>query len=206
MLVLHGSGSSNRTRHGYIRDALAKDGIATAAVDFIGHGDTGGELLGSSLHERTEVAQATIDYLKMKEPFGVIGSSMGAYTAVKLTESYKINGLVLIVPAVYTTVAYDIPFGSAFTEKLHAQNSWQNSDAWEIISRFTGKLLIIAAEHDDQIPAEIPKKYMESAVQAKSKQLFVVPGATHRVREVFIEKPQEFDRYYRQIHTTLTNT
>ncbi len=202
-LVLHGSGSSNRTRHGYIRDALAKDGIATAAIDFIGHGDTGGELLGSSLHERTNVAVATIDHLKMNEPFGVVGISMGAYTAVRLTEKYAIDRLILIVPAAYTRIAYDVPFGPEFTEKLRTKNSWRDSDAWGIIEKFTGKLLVIAAENDERIPAEVPQKYLNSAKNAAQKQLFIVPGAKHRVRETFDANPEIFAQCYHQIQRVL---
>ncbi len=205
VLVLHGSGTSNRGRHGYIREELAKDGIATAAIDYIGHGDTGGESLGSSLHERTDIARRVIDYLRLPEPFGVVGVSMGAYDAVKLTEHFKIDRLVLIVPAAYTRRAYDIPFGEQFTEALRTRNSWRDSDAWEILGRFTGTLLVVAAENDERIPSEVPQQYVDSAKNAKSKQLFVVPGASHRVRETLMVNQKLFKKCYQLIKTTLTS-
>ena len=112
-IVLHGAGKSSRERFARLRRGLNDNGMPSASFDFIGHGETGGSLLGSTLHERTDQAAAVIR-LTCREPLTLIGASMSGYTAVRLTETFAVDNLVLLVPAVYTPRAYDLPFGPAF--------------------------------------------------------------------------------------------
>lgn len=85
------------------------------------------------------------------------------------------------MPAAYDRRAYEVPFNAGFTEILRTPDSWQNSDAFELLEKFTGNLLIIAAEHDEVIPTPIIPKMYESATQAKSRELLVAPGSTHQI-------------------------
>jgi hypothetical protein len=85
---LHGAGNANRENFRLFRKQLLNGGISSAAFDFVGHGDTGGELKRSSLLSRTRQACRVIDCLSVQQPFSVIAASMGVYTAVKLLECY----------------------------------------------------------------------------------------------------------------------
>jgi pimeloyl-ACP methyl ester carboxylesterase len=124
----------------------------------------------------------------------VFGSSMGAYNAIRLTQSYQVGALVLIVPGVYTPSAYEVPFGPDFSAVIRRERSWVDSDAWEILSRFEGRLLVIAAEHDAVIPLEIPQRLVAAATRAQSSELHVVRGAEHnRLWSLLEEEPARFD-------------
>ncbi len=178
-LYLHGAGSSSRGGYTIPRTELAQRGIGTTAFDCIGHGETGGTLADSSVASRTRQAESVIAARSLPGPFAVLGSSMGAYNAIKLSEKHPVKALVLIVPGVYTPEAYDVPFGPQFSSVIRRERSWVETDAWAILSRFTGKLLVIAAENDAVIPREIPERLVDSASNAAWRQLHVVQGAEH---------------------------
>lgn len=177
-IVLHGAGKSSRRRFSRMRTNLNARGIPSASFDFVGHGETGGEILSTSLHARTKQAAMVIRHACV-EPLTLIAASMSAYTAIKLTEKFLVKNLVLMVPAVYTPKAYDIPFGSEFSAAIRVPNSWQDSDAFSILAGFTGNLLIIAAEDDNVIPIEVIEKIHESAKHARTNHLHIVPKSAH---------------------------
>ncbi len=177
-LVLHGAGNSSRTGFSRLRSTLYENGIASVSFDFIGHGETGGLLQGSSLRERTDQAAAIIRENCCK-PLTIIAASMSGHTAIKLTELFPVENLILLVPAVYSSRAYDIEFGEKFSQILRSPGSWQNSDTFSILSGFSGNLIIFAAEFDEVIPFEIQQKLQSSATKAKKSSLYVVPDSTH---------------------------
>jgi hypothetical protein len=181
VLILHGAGNANRGHFRLFREQLLIHGISSTAFDFVGHGDTGGELKSSSLISRTHQACSVVDSLNIQQPFSVIGASMGAYTAVKLLEYYQIKSLILLVPAMYTSMVYTVPFNQGFTDRIRQPESWGHSDAWDILSGYRGRLLIIAAENDKIIPVGVINKIYDSAVNAKERKLFVVPQTSHTV-------------------------
>lgn len=208
VLILHGSGKSNRLRYDYIRFPLAQDGIATCTFDFIGHGETGGDVTSTSLRERTQQVAAVIDQLKMSQPLGLIGGSMGAYTAIKLTELYQVNCLVLIVPAVYRKEAYKLPFGEEFSNIIREEKSWDDTDAWDIISNYRGKLLIVVAGRDEIVPNEVSKRLYNSAAKAKTRRIYIVKNAPHKIREYLTNPANKvvFQEFYDLVRQFLTKT
>lgn len=161
-----------------MREALKDKGLPSAGFDFIGHGDTGGEITQTSLYNRTEQAASIIRHM-CKEPLNLIGASMSAYTAIRLTEVFSVENLILLVPAVYTPRAYHLPFGPAFSAAIRIPCSWKDSDAFDILKKFKGNLLIIAAEKDHIIPDEVIKMLHESAKYAKTNQVYKVPDSEH---------------------------
>jgi pimeloyl-ACP methyl ester carboxylesterase len=181
LLVLHGAGQACRERFHEIREFFLARGIGSVAFDCIGHGDTGGDLKSSSLKSRTEQARAIVEAVGPSRPFSVLGASMGGYTAVTLLRHYAIGNLLLTVPAMYTAEAYPVPFNGGFTEIIRQPESWQASDAWGLLSRFTGRLLLVAGEHDAVIPSGVIRRIYESAANAKERTLYVAPGASHTV-------------------------
>jgi uncharacterized protein len=178
VLVLHGAGKSSRARFSRLRESLNEHGIPSSSFDFIGHGETGGDISDSTLHGRTNQAAAVIRHTCI-EPLTLIAASMSGYTAIKLTEVFAVSNLILLVPAVYTPRAYDLSFGSEFSATIRALGSWQDSDAFSIMSEFKGNLLVIAAEVDDVIPIEVTDRIYASAKNAESKLLHIVPGSRH---------------------------
>jgi len=193
VLYLHGAGASSRHGHRLLRGALQQRGIGSTSFDCIGHGDTGGSLAQSSVASRTRQAQAVTAACALPEPLAVVGASMGAYNAIRMTQSHAVDALLLIVPGVYTPSAYEIPFGPDFSAVIRQPRSWVDSDAWEILAQFEGRLLVVAAEHDATIPLEIPERLVAAATRAQSRQLHVVQGAEHnRLWSLLAEQPDKF--------------
>jgi pimeloyl-ACP methyl ester carboxylesterase len=194
-LLIHGAGSSERGRFAALRNALHGRGIGSTAFDCIGHGESGGSVRESSLGSRTHQAEAVIDAGQGPSIQAVVGTSMGAYNAIKLLETRKLEALVLVVPGVYTPAAYELPFGAGFTAAIRQERSWDNTDAWDILAEFSGRLLVIAAEHDTVIPSEIPERLFQSARKSSWRKLHVVPGAQHeRLFPLLSERAQEFEQ------------
>jgi pimeloyl-ACP methyl ester carboxylesterase len=179
VLMLHGAGKSARARLSMVRTSLQKREIGTTSLDFIGHGETGGELAQSSVASRTRQAQAVIASRELKRPLAVIGFSMGASNAIRLAQLDTVSALILIVPGVYTPEADEVPFGPQFSEVIRRERSWVNTDAWEILTQFRGRLLVIAAENDVVIPREIPQRLYDSAINAQWRKLLIVERAEH---------------------------
>jgi pimeloyl-ACP methyl ester carboxylesterase len=192
-LLIHGAGTSVRGRFAPLRRVLHDQRIASVAFDCIGHGETGGDLARSSLGSRTRQAEAVLDALPSAQRLAVVGTSMGAYNAIRLLAMRPIESLVLVVPGVYTPAAYEIPFGSEFSALIRQERSWDQTDAWALLAQYKGRLLVIAAENDEVIPAEIPSRLVLSAVQASWRKLHVVPGAAHnRLFSLLEERPDDF--------------
>lgn len=181
LLMLHGGGRSNRERFRLLREHLFTHGVGSVAFDCIGHGETGGDLKQSSLQRRTAQACAVIAALNLPQPFSVLAASMGGYTAVTLLPRYAIAALILLGPAVYAAEAYAVPFNAGFTEIIRRPQSWESSDAWVLLSRFRGRLLLVAGEHDTVIPPGVIRNIYAAARNATDRTLFVAPGASHLI-------------------------
>jgi len=204
VLVLHGAGNSNRGRFRTLREELFAKGISSVAFDFVGHGDTGGDLRSSSLSSRTRQACRVVDALNLQQPFSVIGASMSAYTAVKLLEHFHIKSLILLVPAMYTSQAYTTPFNRGFSDIIRQPQSWVQSDAWRLLADYTGRLLIVAGENDQIIPRDVINRIYDSAHNAAERNLYIAPNASHFVFTDLRENdPDEFNYVFEQICTVL---
>ena len=200
VLVLHGAGNAHRGDFRLFREQLLNHGISSAAFDFVGHGNTGGELKSSSLISRTRQACSVVDRLNIQQPLSVIGASMGAYTAVKLLKYHRIKNMILLVPAMYDSKAYKVPFNKGFTEIIRKPESWRHSDAWQMLSVFRGRLLIVAAEKDEVIPLEVINRIYDSAVNAEDRILLVAPQASHAVfTDLRSNNPDGFCNVFGQI-------
>lgn len=205
LLVLHGAGDSCRRNFKLLREELLAAGISSAAFDFVGHGDTGGDLKSSSLSSRTRQACNVIDALKLKQPLALMGVSMSGYTAVKLLEHYQVKSLILVVPAMYTAQAYKTPFNGGFSDIIRQPQSWVHSDAWHILAGYRGRLLIVAGEEDRIIPRGVITRIYDAAVNASERELYVAPNASHFVfTDLRSKNPEEFEYIFRRICKTLS--
>ena len=179
ILMLHGAGQSHRGKMAPLRRELAELGIGSYAFDFVGHGETGGDLASSSLEDRTGQARAVIEHLGLGSPLRILAASMSAHTAVQLTRFHEVAALALIVPAMYARDAYRVKFDGEFSRIIRRPDSWRDSDGWEVLGRFEGRLLVVAAGDDRVIPPQIVQLYHESATSASSRILHVVPDLGH---------------------------
>jgi pimeloyl-ACP methyl ester carboxylesterase len=205
LLVLHGGGQSNRGRFRLLRDHFLTHGIGSVAFDCIGHGETGGDLKQSSLQSRTVQACAVIDALGLPQPFSVLAASMGGYTAVTLLRRYAIANLIFLGPAMYAAKAYAVPFNAGFTEIIRQPQSWESSDAWDLLARFTGRLLLIAGERDTIIPPGVIRGIYDAARNAKARALFIAPDTSHLIlTDLRANAPDQLDHLLRLMTEVLT--
>ena len=207
LLVLHGAGQSCRERFRQLREHFLAHGIGSVAFDCIGHGDTGGDLKSTSLQSRTDQTRAVIETILPGQPFSILAASMGGYTAVTLLSRYHIANLILVGPAMYTAEAYTVPFNAGFTEIIRRPDSWQASDAWALLARFTGRLLIVAGENDAVIPSAVIRNIYDSAHHARERALYVAPGASHMIiTDLRAHAPDQLDRVLDLMTRTLEGT
>ncbi len=198
LLFLHGAGEANRKRFDKLRSLFLERDIASCAFDFVGYGETGGNLPMSTLEDRTKQVLAIIDSGRVSQPLSIIAASMGGYTAIKLTEFLKIYNLVFLAPAVYDRDAYSLKFGGGFTGAIQKPRSWLNSDAWGLLAKYSGNLLLVAAEKDTVVPREIVHKIYNSASHAASRQIFVVKDATHPLGKWLDEHPEDLQIVFKK--------
>ena len=204
LLFIHGAGASDRKRFEQLRTLLADKGIGSISFDFIGHGESGGSLVGSSLESRVAQASAVIDSQKISQPLSIVASSMGGYVAIKLTELYAVNNLILVAPAVYDTKSYRVPFGPEFTKVIQSPFSWRDTDAWKILENYKGNLVIYRAEKDQIIPHEIIERMYDSARETQFKEVIMVKDATHSLAKWLNERPDSLHQIFEKMSALLT--
>ncbi|MEK7135911.1 MAG: alpha/beta fold hydrolase [Patescibacteria group bacterium] len=199
LLFIHGAGSSDRKRFEELRTLLAEKGISSSSFDFIGHGETGGSLAGSSLESRVAQASAVIDSQWVSRPLSIVASSMGGYVAIKLTELYSVKDLILVAPAVYDIKSYSVPFGPAFTKVIRSPLSWRDTDAWRILENYKGNILVYGAEKDQVIPYEVIERIYDSARNTRSKEVIMIKGAIHSLAKWLGERPDSLHQIFEKI-------
>lgn len=183
LVSLHGGGAAtDHRRMDYLLQPLAAQGWAGSAFDFVGHGATGGSLLGSSLADRQAQAQAVAAHLDLgaaRPPLALIASSMGGHTACQLLDALRPRALVLFCPAAYTPVAEHQPFGPAFQQTLRTTTDFTDALAWTALRRFRGRLLLVWGAQDVVIPPAVIQGYGQVATAARSVDVVQLPGAGH---------------------------
>lgn len=199
-LLLHGGGTSAADGFQELRTFLYAQGIETLAFDFVGHGRTGGQQLGTTLHERVQQVHEVIQSQRLEPAkLTLIGFSMGAYVAVKAAVEVGIPRLCLAIPAAYAAQAYKVPFGPEFSQILRSPRSWANSDAFDLTSNYTGHLLVVSADEDRIVPGEIPQSFASAPSSRASTVHHVVKGSGHNLSEHYEREPMARVAAYSEI-------
>lgn len=189
ILILHGAGHSSRCGFNRLQSYLLQHNYETVTFDFLGHGETGGNIQNSSLDKRTKQALSVISALELQNELNIIGFSMGAHNALHITTQIPVRRLGLVIPAVYSPEAEFMGFGPSFTSCIRRNKSWDDSDYFSIIKHFKGKLLIISAENDMIIPSEIPCRLLELANQCTEAEHHCTRQAGHDLNTYFSDHP-----------------
>lgn len=182
ILFLHGENESeDRNVFLLLRQTLLERyGITSCAFDFVGHGATSGGWGDSSLKSRTEQAATVADACFDSQSFMVVASGMGAYTALKLTQVFAVEGLVLVSPKVYAEEIYNTPLELFKDPKSYAPEHWDKTDAWSIIERFKGSVSIVGTNKSDPLcPGTMSRLYSHST-RAMSRQAFDINSTEQR--------------------------
>lgn len=194
VLLLHGGGRSSKEGFNTFRKTLLHLGYGSLSLDFIGHGETGGSLIGYSLQDRLNQVVLLLESVHddpRSKPLSIIGFSMGAYIATLLTNKFNVERLGLMIPAMYSPLAFDIPFGPGFSKVIRAERSWCHSDGFDVIRNFKGSLLVVSAEKDEVIPREVPYKLFSEARSVKWKHHHIIPDGTHDLSGLTKHSPEK---------------
>jgi pimeloyl-ACP methyl ester carboxylesterase len=194
LLALHGGGQSSRRGIQYLLAGLARAGVASAAFDFSGHGESTGQVEGSSLNERVAQAMAVAGHVAPGRPLSLIGTSMGGHVACSLIEWLQPLALMLFCPAAYVAEAQDAPFGPRFQAILRSSVDYASSPAFAALDRFEGRLLLVYGTADAVIPAQVLDQYERRARRAKSVEVVRLEGAGHKLHDWLQSHPDDHDR------------
>jgi hypothetical protein len=181
VLCLHGGGPSGRLSTEYLGTAMQAQGRSVIRFDFSGHGDSTGEIAESSLKKRFLEAKAVLAYFGSDDGISVIGTSMAGHIACALVKEISVENLVFFGPAAYSTKAWDVAFGSGFTEIIRKENSFLDTDIVDLLRGFTGKALHVIGEHDEAIPEPVIDLYKRALSHCRVFETYTIAGCPHPV-------------------------
>lgn len=198
ILFLNGSGAGlSKDRFVGMQEELARAGLNSLAFDYIGTGATGGDLFSTSLENRIEQSLEVVAWLQGQygpvAELNVYGVSMGGYVALGLAvylqnhELITPRTIVLAASAAYAPDAHSVRFGPQFTEilrsEINGQPSWADSYSFEWLRKSAADILLIVAEKDEVVPAELSARYKEVGEQKEQGRFeyVLLPGTTHYI-------------------------
>lgn len=188
-LSLHGGGPSTKETAGYLAASFSEKNISFSSFDFSGQGKSSGLLGDSSLERRFNEAVGVIDHLGFT-PKILIGTSMGGYIAMKVTEKINIENLILFCPAAYSEYAWNLRFGYGFTEEIRRENSFLKTDVEELCRAFRGNVLLAYGSDDNVVPLAIQDLYENSFVNAASFKKVTLQGCPHHIHRWLQDKSE----------------
>lgn len=186
ILAFHGIGATaGRRGIRYLLDALAGQGLSSVGFDFSGHGDSSGDQETKTLADRLCEARAIAAVLEPGSPKVLLGTSMGAYVALKLAKELRPQALILFCPALYSETLRDVPFGAGFRDRFSAPDWYGSSMVLNDVATFSGDVLIIGGREDAVTPPESLELLYRAAGKARSRRIFWVFATGHLLHDRF---------------------
>jgi len=187
LLVIH-RWASAMERYPKRVEKIVNLGYVAVLFDMRGHGKTGGALELLSPHDHLNDCIAAYDYLKNLEivdpdSISVYGSSYGGYLACLLSAQRNVAHMVLNVPADYPDDIFYVPnmqrsaHTDEYRKKMHLPNE---SMALNAVSKYSGDLLLIEAEFDEQVHPQVMKNFKNAAKDGYDYAL--IKGTDHSMR------------------------
>ncbi|MEU9487596.1 alpha/beta fold hydrolase [Streptomyces decoyicus] len=198
-VVLHGAGTSDKTRHTALMTDFAARGHHAVACDFSGHGNSTGQLTELSLQRRFLQARALIDHCVPADAgLALIGFSMSGQTVADLAAHYgpRVTSIGLCAPAVYAADAWTVPFGAGFTEIIRTPESWRTSPAFAVFRSLSIRAVLATPADDAVIPPAVTEAIASALGTSRSRfARFVHPGADHRIGSWFADNSVPRSRF-----------
>ncbi|MBZ5493595.1 MAG: lysophospholipase [Acidobacteriia bacterium] len=153
----------------------------------------------ATLAIRKREAQAVFDFIHPQAPPVLIGTSMGGFIASLLAPAIQPRSLILFCPAAYSAEAMELTFGESFTSAIRKPGAYINSPAFQALSSYRGKLLIVAAGKDMIIPKDVIGLYAASAPLAKSKKTIWLEDSDHKIHSWLADHEAERASILREV-------
>lgn len=201
VISFHGFGpTASRMGIRYVLDYLAEHDVSSACFDFSGNGDSTRNAHPATLNGRKREAYTAAKELGRPEgSLTIIGTSMGAYLAALLVPELEPSGLVLFCPVAYPQEAMDLKLDDDFPTKARRLGPDASSPAFQALSNFKGKLLIVAAGKDTVAPRNMTNLYAEKAPLAKSKKIIWLEESEHKAHIWLQQHKEERDYVLREV-------
>ena len=170
-LFLHGCNPvENSSDFLVLRQILAeKYGINSCAFDFTGHGNTGGNWSDSTIELRTAQSVDIINACFDSQPFNIVASGLGAYTAIKLTQLFNVKNLILLAPALCAYEACNVSLGKNYDEFAEFAYSWSMTDALSILQFYEGGVSILVSDTRSSLQREVAGQLFSNALRARKR-------------------------------------
>ena len=204
VVMLHGYGSNkDEAGNGYKIAApeLAKAGIASIRIDFMGYGDSSVDHSGFTLDVGVKEAETAADYLAAlpavdSDRIGIMGWSKGGAIALlaagrnpRFKSALTWAGAVELSGAVYSAEAYEtakrdgvyvagFDWRGPLNLSLEAFETAAGTDILAEFSRSEAPALAIAGSDDTVVPPETTERIKEASGNTASR-TFIIPGADH---------------------------
>jgi alpha-beta hydrolase superfamily lysophospholipase len=181
IVILHGAGSCKESHYDYARHAR-RLGLAAAAFDLRGHGDSEGTLDGRVGEDVLVVAGLLPD-----GPLALRGSSLGGYLALTCASEVGASAVVAICPAGADGLRRGVRNGR-FDARIDAAGFdayLRSHDETAATETLSAALLLLHAEGDEVVPVEHSRALYEAAGGGQAgasamRRLIAVPGGHHR--------------------------
>lgn len=193
VLFLHGGGVGSKDRYQELQDLLYLQGYPSLAFDFRGVGESQGIFEESTLEKRLADAIAAYDlFTKHVKKIVVVGTSMGAHIAVRLTQERNVSGLILLYGAAYSQMAEDKPFTQELTQVLRKKDSWKSSLVFPILQDYPSPVLVMYGKKDTVIPKVVQQAYKQALKQSDT--FIELSHAGHIILKAETENEEEDKR------------
>ena len=165
-----------------ISGPLLNAGIRIISFNQSGTGDDEPNRHKSSLARREhEARNAFTMFADHTKPLTVCGASMGGHNAAHMLEHFKVESLILLYAAMYNRNAFNLKFGSGFTECIRQFESWRDSEILDLLERFEGRLLIVHGQKDEVVPMDVVNLFDQYSSRTSEKEIIIIPDCPHRI-------------------------
>lgn len=183
--------TSNENRYMDIATELVKNNIIVFTLSYRGHGDSEGDFNSLIVTDLVNDGLAAYNFISSKDivdqnHIGICGASVGATVAILTADKFPVSSLVLRAPAIYPDEIMGFTLNQIMENEKILFNEMRNAKetmAIKSIKNFKGDLLLIVSENDQIIPRSIPQSIYDNAIKANSKEIYIIPKATHNLSE-----------------------
>ncbi|MFB2579071.1 MULTISPECIES: alpha/beta hydrolase [unclassified Acinetobacter] len=205
-IIVHGAGQAKQQQFVSMAEYLQQF-YDVLTFDFSGHGLSSSHQL-SSIAIRDRQLQTLIKHVLSQtnlthiQSLHIYALSMGGQNALNLLDKFSnIQQLILFSPALYHVDCFDLTFDHHFSQAIRTPNSWQNNNAVQQFTFFSGKLYLIHPPVDNVIPQGVFDCYRISSLAQQSIDFkeIIIDDAPHNFGQWFMENPQRFERIYKEL-------
>ncbi len=195
ILLCHGLGSNKDiNKYIHLQDKINDFGIATFRMDFLGHGESDGEMHDLTLTEAIDDILCAKHELERRgyEKIGFIGSSFGGVGGIMAASIEQFNFLIFISPPTYYDITDMITSGVFMLKELMIFNKntqkkkarlnlrffqdYGSYDSYTAAEKIMAPVLIIQGDKDRIVPH---KKTMELTKRIKDSKIRILTDADH---------------------------